>query len=585
MYRRNYRRGDDMGGYSTAMGGAGRRTLAAVLAAAVVVPIGLSGVASPQEGPMVPVIVSAAPGQMAAARSGVIAVHGRVVLDLGIIGGFSARVPANAVAHLSSLPAVSSVVPDGAVHLAGKAAAPTTPGAYQASQDLSSLYNLAKTVGADQMWAQHATGHGIGVALIDSGVTPVNGLASGNVVNGPDLSLDAGNAGLRNLDEFGHGTHMAGIIVGRDTGVSTVAGYNDPKNFTGIAPDATLVNVKVGAADGTVDVSQVIAGLDWVVAHHNDAGLNIRVVNLSFGTDSVQDYRIDPLAYAAEAAWRAGIVVVVAAGNQGNQTTMMTDPATDPYVLAVGADDGAYDKNAKKLFVAAFSNAGNASRHPDLVAPGKSVVGLRDPGSLIDVQHPEGLVNDAAARFFRGSGTSQATAIVSGMAALVLSQNPKLTADQVKGVLMANAVPLKKTDPTLQGAGSVSLAGVNKAGDTQAYTQTWATSNGSGSIEAARGGSHVILGGVPLVGEVTVFGAGFDGHRWSNNAWDAASWAGGSWSGHRWSGDAWSGHRWSDTAWLGNSWTSDSWDGHRWSGHRWSSASWFYASWSGNIWF
>jgi serine protease AprX len=570
-----------MGGGSSTVGNAGRRTLAAMLAATVVVPIGLPYVASAQEAPAVPVIVRALPGQVGRVRSEVIALHGKIVLDLGIIGGFSAKVPASAVARLSSMPGVSSVVPDAPVHLQGTAATGTAQ-AYQANQDLGSLFSVTRSIGADQMWSQHATGQGIGVALIDSGVTPVNGLASGNVVNGPDLSLDAGTAGLRNLDEFGHGTHMAGIIAGRDSGVTTVADYNNPKNFVGIAPDATLVNVKVGAADGTVDVSQVIAGLDWVVAHHNDSGLNIRVVNLSFGTDSTQDYRIDPLAYAAEAAWRAGIVVVVAAGNEGNQTALMTDPATDPYVIAVGAD-GAYDKRGNKLYITSFSNAGDASRHPDVVAPGKSIVSLRDPGSLIDVQHPEGLVNDSANRFFRGSGTSQSTAIVSGMAALLLSHSPHLTPDQVKGVLMANAEPLKNVDTTLQGSGSISLMSL-KDKSVPSFTQSWPPAEGTGSIEAARGGAHVTLGGKLLTGETTVFGVAFNGIHWVNNAWDAASWVGGSWSDRSWTGDAWSTHRWSDTAWAGSTWTSDSWDGHRWSGHRWSSASWSDASWSGDIW-
>jgi serine protease AprX len=218
-----------------------------------------------------------------------------------------------------------------------------------------------------------------------------------------------------------------------------------------------------------------------------------------------------------------------------------------------------------------------------VVAPGKSVVSLRDPGSLIDSQHPEGLVNDTTDRFFRGSGTSQATAIVSGTAALLLSQNPQLTPDQVKGLLMANAQPLAAVATTVQGSGSVNLSKL-KTSKSPSYTQSWTLSNGTGSLEAARGGSHITLGGQPLTGETTVYGVAFDGHHWSNNTWDAASWAGGSWTGHHWSGDAWSGHHWSDTAWAGSTWTSDSWDGHHWSGHHWSGTSWSDASWSGKSW-
>src|SRR5581483_6440781 len=262
--------------------------------------------------------------------------------------------------------------------------------------------------------------------LIDTGVSPVPGLTGGNVVNGPDLSLDAGAANLRYLDEFGHGTHLAGIIAGRDSGPLSYGSYGDSTKFTGMAPDATLVNVKVGASDGAVDVSQVIAALDWTVAHKNDPGLNIRVINLAYGTDSVQDYRIDPLAHAVEAAWQAGIVVVTSAGNAGSTSALLTDPATDPFVLAVGAD-GNYDKNGHSQFITSFSSAGSPGRSPDLVAPGQSIVSLRDPQSFVDAAFPGGRVNDAAGRFFRGSGTSQATAIVSGLVADLLSKYPTMT--------------------------------------------------------------------------------------------------------------------------------------------------------------
>ncbi|MEU8661593.1 S8 family serine peptidase [Actinoplanes philippinensis] len=123
------------------------------------------------------------------------------------------------------------------------------------------------------------TGAGIGVALIDSGVAPVAGLDQpGKVINGPDLSFESQTPGLQYLDTYGHGTHMAGIIAGSDPS----------SGFQGVAPGAHLISLKTAAYDGAVDVSQVIAAIDWVVAHRNDPGLNIRVLNLSFGTDSIQ---------------------------------------------------------------------------------------------------------------------------------------------------------------------------------------------------------------------------------------------------------------------------------------------------------
>jgi serine protease AprX len=128
--------------------------------------------------------------------------------------------------------------------------------------------------------------------------------------------------------------------------------------------------VKVAASDGAVDVSQIIAALDWTVQHRNDNGMNIRVVNLSFGTDGTQPYQLDPLAHAVESAWRHGLLVVVAVGNGGNLTSTVNNPATDPFVLAVGASDHKGTKDRKDDVVAGFSARGSAARTPDLVAPG-----------------------------------------------------------------------------------------------------------------------------------------------------------------------------------------------------------------------
>ncbi|MEX0667061.1 MAG: S8 family serine peptidase, partial [Acidimicrobiia bacterium] len=181
--------------------------------------------------------------------------------------------------------------------------------------------NIAsKIINSTFYWSRGYTGEGVTVALIDTGVVPVNGLmGEGKVVNGPDLSFDGPNENLRYLDLFGHGTHMAGIIAGRDNGAPTDLSANSGgRDFLGVAPGAQILNIKVGDAIGSSDVSQVIAGLNWVVTHRNDAGMNVRVMNLAYGIDSATDHQVDALAYAVEAAWKAGIVVVVAAGNDGN---------------------------------------------------------------------------------------------------------------------------------------------------------------------------------------------------------------------------------------------------------------------------
>lgn len=140
--------------------------------------------------------------------------------------------------------------------------------------------------------------------------------------------------------------------------------------------------------------------------HRNDNGMNVRVLNLSYGTDGSQNYLIDPLAEAVERAWEAGIVVVVGSGNDGNNS-LLRNPAYDPHVIAVGASEGNTTYTADDDTIAPFSNRGTPSRHVDIVAPGKSIVSLRSSGSYADQTAPEAVVEE---RFFLGSGTSQAAA-------------------------------------------------------------------------------------------------------------------------------------------------------------------------------
>ncbi len=461
-------------------------------------------------------------------------------------------------------------------------------GRWEAKDDLGSLYSAEKSFGAQRAWRKSdrhkskVTGRGVDVALIDTGVAPVNGLAApGKVVNGPDLSFESQHVNTRYLDGYGHGTHMAGIIAGRDGGVEA-GKEDDDEQFVGIAPDARIVNVKVATADGGADVSQIIAAIDWVVQHRNDAGLNIRVINLSYGTHSTQPYTIDPLAYAVENAWRKGIVVVVAAGNDGagNQLTM---PAADPYAIAVGAVDHVGTSSMKDDITGTFTNSGTDSRRPDFLAPGKSVVSLRTPGSYADRAHPEGLVTgDAAERFFRGSGTSQATAMVSGAAALLLQQRPELTPDQVKYLLKSTAVPLRGTDP-VQGAGVLDVEQALKADSPSASTatQNWPVATGTGTLEGARGDSHVAdpTDGTVLTGEVDAMGSPWDARSWreataAGNAWTGGTWNGRTWSGSDWSGSSWTARSWRDATWSGASWAGGAWQARSWRGDTWSSSGW-----------
>ena len=449
-------------------------------------------------------------------------------------------------------------------------------GDFSPRESTGSWYQLHRnTMGSQQFWKNGFWGQGVGVAVIDTGALPVEGLSnSGTIVNGLDVSFDSQNPDVLHLDGYGHGVHMAGLIAGSTNDETPKTSSH--RNFIGTAPSAHVISIKAGSAEGAVDVSQIIAAIDWVVEHKDDPGLNIRVLNLSFGFDSVQDAAVDPLSHAVENAWRAGIVVVAPAGNDGNAADLRM-PARNPYVVAVGAYDQEFGPGSGA--VSSFSNCGTDERSVDLVAPGRSIVSLRAPGSYLDEMYPNARAGN---NFFKGTGTSQAAALVSGSAALILSQRPELTPDGVKNVLMDSAHPVAGSE-LCSGAGALNLW--------SAY-ETWADptpqagdrSSGNGSLDDARGTKRLSLNGEPLVGEQDIFGNDFDADQWSASSADGTSWSGGEWMGEPWSGTSWSGLSWSGLSWSGLSWSGTSWSGLSWSGLSWSGLSWSGLSWSGLSW-
>jgi serine protease AprX len=463
---------------------------------------------------------------------------------------------------------------------------------YDPVSNKGSLYNIAGIVGALDVYRAGYTGKGVGVALIDTGVTQVRGLDTGNVVNGPDLSFDSQDPATAYVDGYGHGTHLASLIAGRDA-VGTPASYTDPSRFHGIAPDANLVNVKVGASNGEVDVSQVIAAIDWVVRHRKDEALNIRVINLSYGTDSIQDSMVDPLAFAVENAWRNGIVVVAAGGNEGDTTRNLANPASDPHVLAVGALDTAGTVTTADDTVPSWSTDGTEERHVDVTAPGVSVLGLRVPGGAADTQNPQARVGD---RFARASGTSMAAAVVSGEAALLLQAKPDLTPDQVKQVLMGSATGLRNVSALMEGAGTTDLRKALQAVPKDVVDPTsWGT--GTGSLEASRGSFHVVVedpatGDLSPIGEVDVFGQAWNGGQWAKLSNGRKAWKDGEWRGVTLTAKGWKANGNGRKSWATAAWTysgsataaTGDWSGRMWRDGTWSGRMWRDAAWSGRMW-
>jgi subtilisin family serine protease len=454
------------------------------------------------------------------------------------------------------------------------------------ADDPGSLEVVAQQVlGAAAMWIGGWTGRGVDVAVIDTGVTPVRGLdASGKLVHGPDLSFESQAPNLRHLDAHGHGTHVAGIIAGRESGADIRQGA---QAFLGVAPGARVVSIKAGDARGAVDPSQIVAAIEWVIAHRRSDGLNIRVLNLSYGTDSTQSPVSDPIAHAVQTAWRKGIVVVTSAGNGGFGDAGLNAPATDPHVIAVGAVDSKLTWSSADDEVPAWSSRGLAQRHPDLVAPGRSIASLRVPGSEVDLAHPAGRLGE---RLMRASGTSQAAAFVSGAAALLIQQRPGIRPDELKALLARTAAPIAGVGEDAQGAGMLDLKAARNAPTQSGSTPAHPPSRGDGSLEAARGSAHVTLAGTRLEGERDIFGQPWRGAEWAAAASAEANWTGGSWNGAPWTGSTWAAPgRWAAAPWTAPTWTGAPWtalsaDPHRWDGLRWDGLRWDGLRWDSGGW-
>jgi subtilisin family serine protease len=539
-----------------------QRLMTVAAATAVIAGMATPAMAATEgSGASVRVVVRELPGAGDRPEHAVAELGGSVVRQLGIIGGFSATLPVDRLDALRSVRGVQSVTEDAGLSLSSADVAD------QAAQP-GSLYTIANEVtGASEMWNAGYTGKGVDVAVIDSGVVPVDGLkTAGKVVYGPDLTTEAGGP-AKNLDTNGHGTHMAGIIAGRDDAAPARTTGGNSGDFVGMAPDARIVSIKVADAKGQTDVSQAIAAVDWVVQNRTANGLNIRVLNMSFGTDGVQSYLLDPLAFAVEQAWQQGVVVVVAGGNEGNGKGRLSNPAADPFVIAVGGDDTKGTGTTADDEVASFSNFGNGKRNPDVLAPATGVVSLRNPGSFLDTTYPAARIGD---RLFRGNGTSQAAAVVSGAAALLISQRPGIRPDQVKALLTGSAQPLPKAkgDKKAEGSGLIDLAAAKDTA-TPNTVQSFLAATGKGSLERARGSVHVTVNGRKVTGEVDVRGRSFNSGTWAAGLKARTNWSGVSWSGVSWSGVSWSGVSWSGVSWSGVSWSGVSWSGVSWSGADW----------------
>jgi serine protease AprX len=418
---------------------------------------------------------------------------GRVVRSLPIVNGAAIDLPNTSLALLAGNALVGHLSMDRVV--------------------AGAMERTGATVGATAVRQQLGyDGSGIGVAVIDSGVTAwhddLSQAAGGQRV---DRFVDFVNGRTAAYDDYGHGTHVAGIVAGN--------GSDSGGARAGIAPGSRLIVLKVLDGAGAGRISDVIAALDYVVT--NREALNIRVANLSVATGVYESYNVDPLTIAARKAVEAGIVVVAAAGNYGRAADGtpryggITAPGNAPWVLTAGASSHMGTIDRADDTIAAFSSRGpgaiDLAAKPDLVAPGVGIESLSDPGSSLYVTASAYLLNGTGTTayppYMSLSGTSMSTPVVAGTVALMLQANPSLSPDSVKAILQYTAQPYPGYDTLTQGAGFLNAKG---AVELAAYLQSPA---GATLPDATGWSGHVIWGGQAVA--VSVFDLQSIGTVWS----------------------------------------------------------------------
>ena len=434
------------------------------------------------------------------------ALGGTVTKDLHIINAFGAELRAKDVPQLARAEGVRWMSPDAAMRVTGGP---------DGSVNTGSLANAyVRAIGADKLWAEGYQGSSVTVAVLDSGVSNIYDLRSS--LSNPNESasrirqkVEFSSGSSTNVDDFGHGTHVAGIIGGN--------GFNSPGQYIGIAPKVNFVNVKVANSQGSATTSEVINGIQWI--NDNRATSGIKVVNISMNSNLIESYSVSALDAAVEILWFNGIVVVVSAGNTGSSG--LYPPANDPFVITVGAVDDKGTATTADDSLASFSSYGptlDGFSKPDLVAPGRNIVSAMYSSSttVLAAGHPANIVTPY---YFRMSGTSMAAPMVSGAVALLLQSNPNLNPDQVKYRLKASARPF------VQGNGAPYL---------DAYAAVHGTTNQTANTGIAA--SHLLwTGSTPLTWGSVNWGS----VNWGSVNWGSVNWGSVNWGSVNWGSDYW----------------------------------------------
>ncbi len=513
--------------------------------------------------PLVEVVVTSTGAGVAAAADAVRAAGGTVSAALPLVGGVSAELPKGAVLAPAFRVVENSPLTLASKNVVGKAGDPTA---------VRTAMGLGPAAGE---------GSGVTVAVVDTGVAKTAELP--NVTRIDATSTTQGE----DYDPYGHGTFVAGIIAG--IGAEDLA-------YAGVAPGAHILDVRVADGTGATDLTTVLLGLEAVstrnLAAAGDEALDVDVLNLSLSSGSPLPYQIDPLAQALDQLWAQGVVVVVPTGNDGPSQGSVSSPGSDPVLLTVGALDTRRTPDRADDSVPRFSGRGPAPQgvaKPDLVAAGVSLVSVASPGSTVATENRSGKVGD---HYFRGSGTSFATAAVSGAAAVLLAGQPQLSPDAVKAHLRATAYSAKALkDVRDAGAGALDLG---KALGSQVEDIDPVDIDSPPDVDAVLW--HAFLEALLVPDREAAAAAwialGPETHAWAASRWagmslEASRWAANSWSASRWAGedgsaDEWQMRYWAASRWAASRWASDDFVASRWAANSWSASRWAASRWAGD---
>ena len=404
--------------------------------------------------------------------------HGILISErMSQLGAMKVQVPVNAIEDLAASGLTNYISPDVTLESFGHVTATTGT-------------DLVRTQASLLGWGTSTLdGAGIGIAVLDSGVDTCHRAFDDK--KNIKFSKDFTTENKPSSDPYGHGTHVASAAAGTST--------TNGNSYQGIAPSASIVNLRVLNSAGVGSSSVLLNALNWILSPAdptkpvsstnplNKNKYNIRIVNMSLGAPAISSYKNDPICRAARALVDAGIVVVAAAGNNGKDANgtklygQIHSPGNEPSVITVGAvntygtdarnDDGVTSYSSRGPTRGSTTDADGVKHYdnllkPDLVAPGNKLIyaesDMGDSLNLLVTQHPEldsGIKDDDNRRLMYLSGTSMATPVVAGTAALLLQANPKLTPNMVKMILMYTTQPLAGYNMLEQGTGELNVEG------------------------------------------------------------------------------------------------------------------------------